>query len=133
MQDPNSKEAILQRSSQEDPIIMYFVVRESLNMSVGKIAAQCAHAAQILLLKYFNNNCNDPILFEKWLNSSFRKVVLRADDKEFSKIKDQATNIALVVDNGLTEVSPGTETVIGLLPIYKSQSPKYIKRLQVLK
>ncbi len=139
MEDPNSPEAIQKRAAQEDPIIMYLIVRESLNMSIGKTAAQCAHAAQILLQKYyldyFAEIDDKHDLFRSWLNSSFRKVVLRADEKEWSKLKNEFTpnNIALVVDAGLTELEPNTETVIGLTPMRKSQVPKLVKRLQVLK
>lgn len=142
VQDPDSPEAVLNRSSQEDPIVMYFIVKESLNMSIGKTAAQCAHASQMLLLKYFNLQNKDLTkseieqidIFNDWLNSSFRKVVLRADDKEFEKIKLELKNkTVIVVDAGLTELEPGSETVIGLMPIYKSQVPKCIKKLQVLK
>lgn len=139
MKDPNSPEAIQKRATQEDPIIMYLIVRESLNMSIGKTAAQCAHAAQILLQKYyldyFAEIDDKHDLFRSWLNSSFRKVVLRADEKEWSKLKNEfaPNNIALVVDAGLTELEPNTETVIGLAPMRKSQVPKLVKRLQVLK
>lgn len=151
MKDYNSPEAVALRASQEDPLIMYLVVRESLNMSIGKTAAQCAHAAQMLMLKYFTLEAdarNNPpgvyhqlmsegnlALFDNWLNSSFRKVVLRADDKEFNKLKSELLpdNIVIVVDAGLTEIEAGSETVIGVFPMHKSQAPKCIKRLQVLK
>ena len=151
IKDHNSIEAVAARSSQQGPLIMYLVVKESLNMSIGKTAAQCAHAAQMLMLKYFElesdarNNTptvyhqlmtKEPlVLFDNWLNSSFRKVVLRANDKEFEKLKKELSpnTTVIVVDAGLTEIAAGTETVIGLFPIHKSQSPKCLKRLQVLK
>lgn len=41
--------------------------------------------------------------------------------------------MVLVVDAGLTEIPSGSETVIGLWPMRKSQVPKTVKRLQVLK
>lgn len=139
-QDHNSIEAVAARASQQDPLIMYLVVRESLNMSIGKTAAQCAHASQMLLLKYIDLKFQDKenpklITFNQWLQSSFRKVVLRADDKEFNKLKFEycSDSMVVVVDSGLTEIEAGSETVIGLFPIYKSQVPKMIKRLQVLK
>lgn len=157
MEDPNSPEAVKARAEQEDPIVMYLIVRESLGMSIGKTAAQCAHASQMLLLK-FHDEYNtwealnvDPIsgpicmpepellarwrIFDKWLATSFRKVVLRADDKEWLKIKDEIldSNSVVVVDAGLTEIASGSETVIGLWPILKSERSKLIKKLQVLK
>jgi peptidyl-tRNA hydrolase len=46
-EERNTKESIKLRSEQEDPIIIYFVVNDSLGMSSGKIAAQVAHAAQM--------------------------------------------------------------------------------------
>lgn len=154
--DPDKVEA---RASQEDPIIMYLIVRESLGMSIGKTAAQCAHASQMLQIKYselektlnelesleqtFGSLTKDEsvewaseqpkfLIFNEWLNSSFRKVVLRADDKQWNKLKELSSHV-LVVDAGLTEISAGSETVIGLWPMRKSQAPKIVKRLQVLK
>lgn len=160
MEDPNSSEAVAARANQDDPIVMYLIVRESLGMSPGKIGAQCGHAAQMLLLQYFREQQEwessfDPVygpsqedfdlvseetksrwvVFDKWLNSSFRKVVLRADDKEWAKIKVEISkiNCQIVIDAGLTEIAAGSETVIGLWPMRKSERPKLIKKLQVLK
>lgn len=133
----------------EDPITMYLVVRESLNMGAGKTAAQCAHASQMLTIKYWelNNSASEKLrltksinnneqqklqIFIDWLNSYYRKVVLKADDKEWAKLK-QLDNYVLVIDNGLTEIAPNSETVIGFWPVNKSKAPKIIKRLQVLK
>lgn len=127
-----------------DPIVMYLVVREALGMSVGKTAAQCAHASQMLQLLYHRKTWQHWLdttprieLFEQWLNSSYCKVVLRADEKEWENIKGsffiEGETGVIVVDNGLTELEPGTETVIGLWPMHKSQAPKIVKRLQVLK
>jgi peptidyl-tRNA hydrolase, PTH2 family len=148
MTDHNSPEAVAARANQEDPIVMYLIVRESLGMSIGKTAAQCAHASQMLILKhqeeldYFDDSVEYPYtfaeqlsLFKEWLNTSFRKVVLRADDKEWAKIKEEFKDklMVVVVDAGLTEIASGSETVIGLWPMRKSEVPKIVKRLQVLK
>ncbi len=154
----DSPEKIAARAEQSDPIVMYLIVRESLGMGVGKIAAQCAHASQMLLLQHIANDSSisewnsDGIhfscaqqaildggqIFATWLGTSFRKVVLRADEKEWHKIKtmvdgDYAWKHVMVVDSGLTEVAPGSSTVIGLWPMYRSQVPQVIKRLQALK
>lgn len=156
MKDHNSSE-------QEDPIVMYLIVRESLNMSAGKTSAQCAHASQILTVEYFEMKDESrkiqksshlfpqdmkeiqmakykelaPFIsiFGEWLNSSVRKVVLKADDKEWVKLKEEFKDqrMALVIDAGYTEIPAGSETVIGLWPMRKSQRPKILQRLQVLK
>jgi PTH2 family peptidyl-tRNA hydrolase len=163
MKDHNSAEAREERASQEDPIVMYLIVHETLGMSMGKTAAQCAHASQMLTLDYFETKDKSRALqkkilettdedelhvmkalyaeqnrklsvFGEWLQGSFRKVVLRADDKEWAKIqKDYGNHMIMVVDAGLTEIAAGSETVIGLWPMRKSQRPKTIQRLQVLK
>ena len=150
MQDKNydSKEECDNRANQEDPIVMYFVVNEDLNMGIGKCCAQVAHGCQKMTLIYFNTKdiCKyEPFsqapdwvyVFDDWLETSFRKVVLRAHQKEFDKLKQQLTTMEvpfeIVKDNGLTEVAPGSETVIGLYPMYKSKCPKIIRKLQVLK
>jgi peptidyl-tRNA hydrolase len=157
--DPEQVEV---RRNQADPLIMYLIVRESLNMSPGKIAAQCGHATNMVLLKYLREGgvlppedglhpdvreedvyYSDSALETKrerhklhyyWLLGSFRKVVLTADDKEWAKVqKLEGLNFVIVRDAGLTEVAPDSETVMGIWPLYKSQAPKAIKRLQVLK
>lgn len=161
MKDYDSPEEREKRASQEDPIVMYLIVHETLDMSMGKTAAQAAHASQMLTLKYFEikeqsksiqrqlSSVPDsevlrseyvklaiPIsIMGEWLKGSFRKVVLRADDKEWNKLKEEFKdqNMVLVVDAGLTEIPSGSETVIGLWPMRKSQVPKSVKRLQVLK
>lgn len=163
MKDHESPEAVEARASQEDPIVMYLIVHETLGMSMGKTAAQCAHASQMLTLDYFETKDKSRALqkkimettdedevhvmkalyaeqnrklsvFGEWLQGSFRKVVLRADDKEWAKIqKDYGNHMIMVVDAGLTEIAAGSETVIGLWPMRRSQRPKTIQRLQVLK
>jgi peptidyl-tRNA hydrolase len=72
------------------------------------------------------------IMFQ-WLQTSFRKVTVKADDKEWEKVKAcPDIRYSVVRDAGFTEVAAGSETVIGVWPMYKSKAPKIIKRLQVL-
>lgn len=158
--DLNSPMEVSKRANQEDPIVMYLIVRESLGMGVGKTAAQCAHAAQMLQLQF--NELDKRLteleeldstfgalspsetmewgkkqptwrVFNEWLESSFRKVVLKADEKEWVKLKEWPNKV-VVVDAGLTEIAAGSETVIGYWPMLKSEAQKtLIKRLQALK
>ena len=153
MENHNSTEETLQQAAQEDPIVMYLIVRESLGMSIGKVGVQCGHAVQLLMLKreeilskldfigsvhsesimqkYFAQMC----LFNTWLNSGYRKVTLRASEKDWIKLKEIFTENEriIVVDLGLTELAPMTETIIGLLPMRKSERPKLLTKLQTLK
>lgn len=161
-EEPNEYDAVeraLERKTQEDPLVMYLIVRESLGMSAGKIGAQCGHAVGMTYEKYIKlkkdlsavqNQAKDDTVdrfaaelvakatldainyFNCWRQESYRKVVLRASDKEWDKIKAELSCF-VVRDAGLTEVAAGSETVIGIWPQRKSQVPKVIKRLQVLK
>lgn len=78
------------------------IYRKSLKMSPGKLAAQCVHAA-LGLAKMFPE-AGDPMQ---------SVVVLAASGKKFS---EAAQSVCYVVrDAGLTEVPPGTETVLAIL------------------
>lgn len=148
MVDYNNPEQVELRKNQEDPIIMYLIVREELGMSIGKTAAQCAHASQMLQLNFnklekleaferlIDFDYDRIKIFKEWLDGSFRKVVLKADDKEWRKVQEafvEGVMRVTVVDAGLTELNPNTETVMGIWPMRKSEVPKVIKKLQVLK
>lgn len=121
---------------QSDPYVMYLIVRKELYMSLGKTAAQCAHASG-LLVDNFYRMClleEDKERFVAWRDADYRKVALQASDADFEKIKKELSAVdVVVVDGGLTELAPNTETVIGLWPLKKSLAPKSIKRLQLLK
>ena len=151
MEDPKSPEAIAARSSQEDPIVMYLIIRESLGMSLGEACAQSGHVTMMMQIKYRElldehehqalcgwGTPSDPAylaIYKKWLDTSFRKVTLSADDKEWAKVKAElsADDIVIVEDAGLTEVPAGSETFIAVWPMYKSKRPRILKRLQAVK
>lgn len=131
------------RAEQEDPIVQYYIVRKDVPMSVGKVCAQIAHGAQMFLSEYYNlkRNMNKPFggrpllltqITEKWMAGSFRKVVLGAKKKDWEKIKKEL-EVFVVRDAGLTEVESGTETVMVTWPMKKSNQPKVLANLQVLK
>jgi peptidyl-tRNA hydrolase len=135
------------RKDQEDPLVLYLIVRESLNMGAGKIAAQIAHGMGMFdgrfayMVECIESESQPEIpeawrakvdITKEWLATSYRKVVLKADDKEWEKVKAELP-VFLVKDAGLTEVASGSETVLITWPMKKSLVPKCIKRLQVLK
>ena len=122
----------------EDPIAMYLVVRQSLNMSIGKTAAQVAHASSRLTEIYYRNKAstNNEYFdnFKSWLKDGERKIVLEADEKEWKTLQGVMNNYdCLITDAGHTELEPGTTTVIGFFPMKKSARPNILKRLQALK
>lgn len=131
--------------NEENPWVMYLIVRYSLNMSAGKTAAQVGHAVDMMgkyQRKLAVKNVTTPLVgdellqmyaFEEWENHANRKVVLKADDQQFEKVKQELPIIYVVRDAGLSEIAAGSETVIGLWPARKESFPKIIHRLQVLK
>jgi peptidyl-tRNA hydrolase len=145
-------------AADKDPICLYIVVREDLNMSVGKMCVQVGHAVDKVILNYTdmlidhiiahtpaegevsipatkrNDFADINAIFIQWRNTGRRKITLIADRKEWIKLKAEfGTSAFIVVDAGLTELEPGTETVMGFLPMRKSNRPKILKRLQALK
>ncbi len=94
------------------------VVREDLELSCGKLAAQVAHAAVECTLKAKKQK--NPWL-DEWLREGQKKVVVKAEDLrtlyelEF-KAKSLGLTTSLIKDAGLTEIPPGTVTCLGIGP-----------------
>lgn len=130
---------------------MYLIVREKIplkdggytSMSPGKVAAQVGHAVQKLADEYIDmyisnqDSCLDISsldmlrIYTEWTLTESRKIILKADEKEWEKVK-KLENKVIVVDSGYTQVPPNTETVIGLWPLKRSKRPKIIKQLQIM-
>lgn len=99
-------------------IKMVLVVRGELRLTAGKMAAQVAHAAVMLSDRAKSRDAN---LLEAWRQQGQRKIVLtveRLDELERLERAARARGLATawVDDAGLTEVPPGTRTVLGIGP-----------------
>lgn len=110
---------------------MVFCVRKDLQMGKGKIAAQCCHAAIDL---YVGASKSD---LTAWKKSMSRKVVLSiADEKEmeeiFEKAKTAGLNRHIVTDAGLTQIDPGSKTVLGIGPASAEEIDKITGHLKLL-
>lgn len=91
--------------------VMYFVVNKTLNMSKGKIAGQVGHAVQKLMVLHL---AQPDDLFRWWHERSSAKVVLGADeDTLITLAKKYPKDTVQVVDEGRTQIAPGSLTVIG--------------------
>ena len=102
----------------ENEYKMVIVSREDLKISTGKLAAQVAHAAVECSLI---SKRKKPKWFKKWKEQGAKKVVLKAKSlDELHELKRKAENLGIIAvivsDAGLTEVPPGTETVLGIGP-----------------
>jgi len=67
---------------------MYILIKESISLGYAMVAS--AHASLSCYLKF-----QDTPEMQKWLSSSFRKVVCVVNDKEFEKVKSVADNVIL--------------------------------------
>lgn len=97
---------------------MVIVVRDDLEMSTGKLAAQVAHAAVTCALEAKARNAK---WFFEWYGEGQRKVVLRAKDlDELRFLKDKASRaglpLTMISDAGMTELPPNTTTCLGIGP-----------------
>lgn len=94
------------------------VVRLDLDLSRGKMAVQVAHAAVMCAME---SRVRAKPWLDRWLDEGQRKVVVKAPNlKTLGLLKEKALAegmvAVLVQDAGLTEVEPGTVTVLGIGP-----------------
>lgn len=110
---------ILNRYTSEDaPFKLVLCVNGSLRMHKGKIAAQCCHAAlgaYKLAFKYADTAIN------AWEDNGQEKEAVQVDTEEemFSVCKKAAAAglvTCLFVDEGRTQVAPGSKTVLAIGP-----------------
>jgi peptidyl-tRNA hydrolase, PTH2 family len=97
---------------------MVLVVRGELRMTPGKVAVQVAHAAVMLALAVERK---DPDRLAAWTRFGQKKIAVVAPTiAEMDELSRRARNVGIptvfVEDAGLTEVPPGTRTVLGLGP-----------------
>jgi PTH2 family peptidyl-tRNA hydrolase len=107
------------------------VIRTDIKMSKGKIAVQTAHASVSVLDKISKTKLN------QWKKEGQKKIVLKVktlEDIVQLKNKCDELNIpcALVADAGLTEVEPGTITVLAIGPDEDSKINKVTGNLKIL-
>jgi peptidyl-tRNA hydrolase, PTH2 family len=96
------------------------VMREDLQMSPGKLAAQACHAS---LLAY---DKADKDHIDEWKRSGTTKIVLGVTNEHtlinvYKLAVSRYLPAALIADEGRTEVSPGTITGVGIGPAPSEQ------------
>lgn len=96
---------------------LMLVVRDDLGMSVGKIAAQCSHAAVGIVQKIGSRKG----LMQAWEACGQPKIAVKCKDiDELIALAQAAEKLQLptyvIQDAGRTEVEPGTTTVLAIGP-----------------
>jgi PTH2 family peptidyl-tRNA hydrolase len=113
-----------------EPLKMVLVVRSDLQMSPGKVAAQCVHAA----LGAVRNS--DSAQVETWENSGEATICLKCNNiDEMNELWRAAQSAGLsscvVRDAGRTEVEAGSQTVLAIGPAEISRIDAITGRLKL--
>lgn len=112
---------------------MVLVVNSKLKMEKGKTASQCCHAAVSV---YTKTLLKEPSKIDFWLGQGSKKIALKAvDDEHLEKIQKLANASGLIStlirDRGLTQISPGSKTVLGIGPDQASLINKVVGDLKL--
>lgn len=94
------------------------LVRTDLKMGTGKKCAQACHASvsSADLVRIKNKDA-----WKKWKNTGQKKVILRVSGMEelndvVLKLEKNKISFFLIRDAGLTQLTPGTTTALGIGP-----------------
>lgn len=94
------------------------MARSDLNMSPGKLAVQVAHGSVSAVEKARREHRE---WYAAWFGEGQKKVVVKVSgEDELRKIQKKAEEVKLpnelIQDAGLTELPPGTSTVLAIGP-----------------
>jgi peptidyl-tRNA hydrolase len=110
----------------DDVPALVYVIRPGVMKTAGKAMAQAGHAALL---------CVDAEPAERiapWRAAGRPGEVLLAGPGDDWQALAAVAGAAVVADGGLTQVEPGTETVIGLPPAPRSERPPLVRALDRL-
>lgn len=110
------------------------LVRTDLKMGAGKKCAQSCHASVSAsdLVRRKNKD-----IWKKWKNSGQKKVVLKINTIDDIKniiiqLEKNKIDYFLVKDAGLTQLTPGTITALGIGPALSSEIDEITGDLKLL-
>lgn len=110
------------------------MVRTDLGMSRGKTAVQVAHGA-VSASERAKSMKND--VWRAWFHEGQKKVALKVEtEDEIKKLISQTIQAgipyAMIKDAGMTELPPGTITVVGIGPAKSDEIDKITGALKLL-
>ena len=109
------------------------IVRADLKMSPGKLAVQVAHGS-IAAAERARSERKDWL--KGWLAEGQKKVVVKSDEDGLHELRDHATELGLpndlIQDAGLTELPPGTTTVLAIGPAPNEVVDRITRKLPLL-
>jgi len=127
------------------------VVRKDLNMRKGKLAAQVAHASMAVILNMMSKKrmlhgkmerwsllMSDQDDIFKWLNESFKKIVVSVDSEAelmdlYVETQIAGLPCALIQDSGLTEFHGNpTYTAVAIGPATSEEIDRITGNLELL-
>ncbi|CCD25241.1 aminoacyl-tRNA hydrolase NDAI_0E04240 [Naumovozyma dairenensis CBS 421] len=125
--EEESEEEEIESTSLNDipgEVRLSLVIRQDLNMTKGKIAAQCCHAALScfrLIAMDPSKNLIIPTMTERWLRHGQAKITLKCPNEEimdelYAKAMSLGVNASVIHDAGRTQIAAGSATVLGIGP-----------------
>jgi peptidyl-tRNA hydrolase len=125
----DSPEAALARATQADPLIMYIVVRRDVPATLAGLV-EAGAAVVMTCADRFERKPEFAEAFTAWRTGSFRKVVLRANAREWERLLAQEAHVVFrgysadpfTLGDGLTAALP---------PMRKSAASALVRGLQV--
>ena len=109
-------------------------IRKDLKLGKGKLAAHVAHAS---LAAYRKASKKDPDVVEEWMSGGEKKVVVSVNSESeilelFEIVKRRSIPCELIRDAGLTQISPGTITALGIGPWEEEEIDRLTGHLKLL-
>lgn len=128
----------MNEENSNDEIVMYIVVNSDIKMSKGKTAAQVAHGA-VRAASRADKWVGPHDDWVKWLGAysgftgSQTKIILKAPEAAMRALNSQyEEETVLILDEGRTEIAPGTPTVLAFIPMKKSKAPSLLANCKLL-
>ena len=110
------------------------LIRTDLKMGTGKKCVQACHASVSAsdLVRVRNKS-----IWKSWRNTGQKKVVVKINNLEILKdiiieLEKNKIPYFLVKDAGLTQLSPGTVTALGIGPVLSNEIDKITGDLKLL-